>query len=246
MLENIKKDFEHKTMFNRIRSTQELRIVPARTSLGVIVSLQMSRFLQQAEIDGQLDQILAEGAISRERVLFLDVLADNPKASDPSKLTARNKIGFSQRFSDRSIYYDAASSFVLAFQNSPLAVIAFDQENNYLDVKQIQGVKDQMSPNEVRRYQTRARNGDNTVFLREFGNWELSLLRLVEEYAKSIGIAEVRVLPADKKLWRRLKTKKAQAHYDRTAQSLGYAYDPLLSRFIKTLQPDHLHLPLFV
>lgn len=137
--------------------------------------------------------------------------------------------GHSLRFSSK-IYYDTPMGLVLLHKQKPIAVAGVREEEDFLVIKQLQGLK---SAKKV---------------LYGLGRWEMGLVRAIECYAQASDKNYVAIQPAAQNPWvevymgsvvhnptdpEGMHPERAERRYDWTALKMGYTYDVSKQLYVK-------------
>ena len=129
--------------------------------------------------------------------------------------------GLSDRFSTR--FYGAPYTFVLCYDNMPIASISFKAEKGAVLVTQIQGVKgakDKLKPIK----------------------WGRALLAVVCDWAARSDVPEVRVLPHYRSRFSRVR-EHGKLLYDVPAKRSGFTYDGDMGVYRKLINPICTDVP---
>ena len=117
----------------------------------------------------------------------------------------------------RRFYMDCLNSFLLFYEDSPIAIIGFEINEKKVFIKQIQG---------IREFDRKTRKNNN--FHIYFFYWQKILIKYVEIYSKFMKFEEIKILKSKNNPWLnwdknyRKLLEQFKINYDGVASDLGY------------------------
>lgn len=212
---NVETEEDFYVQFSHNSSYGEEQCVILDSPEKTAVYKRLGVFAADATQTGLVRRIITNNSAGREPInpnLVIDMRIDRP--------------GYSRKYG-KLVFLDGPHALVLedsANPGRPLAVAGLQISPQEIVIRQIQGIKGQEDK------------------LKQIGRWEKSLVSLVEEAARTMGVSRVRVVAARQNGWVSSRIRlglmdenSAKLRYDVTAKRMGYRWDKTQGNWVKEL-----------